>query len=113
MASHKLLLIFFPDIPTREVKQSVARLTANMKARKEATIISMDRDGVEGSDDAQAAVEEYMGRTTPTHTRLSKKLFSPAQAPLQYDYEEKNTAAYVAARMPAVYGAVHRVLSEV
>lgn len=73
----------------------------------------MDRDGVEGSDDAQAAVEEYMGRTTPTHTRLSKKLFSPAQAPLQYDYEEKNTAAYVAARMPAVYGAVHRVLSEV
>ena len=84
-----------------------------MKARKEATIISMDRDGVEGSDDAQAAVEEYMGRTTPTHTRLSKKLFSPAQAPLQYDYEEKNTAAYVAARMPAVYGAVHRVLSEV
>lgn len=84
-----------------------------MKARKEAMIISMDRDGVEGSDDAQAAVEEYMGRTTPTHTRLSKKLFSPAQAPLQYDYEEKNTAAYVAARMPAVYGAVYRVLSEV
>lgn len=107
-----LIISYFADIPTREVKQSVARLTANMRARKDARVIAVEPHGIEGSEDAHAAVEEYMGRST-THNRLSKDVLSPAQAPLRYEYEEKNTAAYVAARMPAVYGAVHRVLSEV
>jgi ribosomal protein RSM22 (predicted rRNA methylase) len=106
---------FIGDIPTREVKQSVARLTSNMKARKEAAMIS-PRGGalaVEGSDDARAAVDEYLRTSTATQVRLSREVFAPAQAPVRYEYDEKNVAAYVAARMPAVYGAVHRVLSEV
>lgn len=104
---------FIGDIPTREVKQSVAKLTSNMKARKEAAVISAGTHVVEGSEDARAAVDEYLGKTTATQVRLSKELFAPVKAPVQYDYDEKNVAAYVAARMPAVYGAVHRVLSEV
>ena len=104
---------FIGDIPMREVKQSVARLTSNMKARKEAAVVSAGALAVEGSDDARAAVDEYLGKTTATQVRLSKELFAPAQAPVKYEYDDKNVAAYVAARMPAVYGAVHRVLSEV
>jgi len=104
---------FIGDIPTREVKQSVAKMTSNMKARKEAATISTSVHGAEGSDDARAAVEDYLGKTTATHLRLTKELFAPVKPPIQYEYDEKNVAAYVAARMPAVYGAVHRVLSEV
>lgn len=104
---------FIGDIPTREVKQSVAKLTSNMKVRKEAARIVVGTQAVEGSDDARAAVEEYLGKTTATQVRLNKELFAPAQAPVRYEYDEKNVAAYVAARMPAVYGAVYRVLSEI
>ncbi|KAG0603642.1 hypothetical protein M758_10G109700 [Ceratodon purpureus] len=105
---------FIGDIPTREVKQSVARLTFNMKARKEQSMVKVSTDAVEGSDDARAAVDEYMASTTATQNRLSREVRVTTQAPMvRYEYDEKNVAAYVAARMPAVYGAVHRVLSEV
>lgn len=104
---------FIGDIPTREVKQSVAKLTSSMKARKDASAITLSTHSTEGSDDARAAVEDYLGKTTATQVRLTKELFAPVKAPIPYEYDEKNVAAYVAARMPAVYGAVHRVLSEV
>lgn len=45
--------------------------------------------------------------------RLSREIFAPAKPQVQYEYDSKNVAAYVAARMPAVYGSVYRVLSEV
>lgn len=108
-----VIAVFIGDIPSRELKQSVARLKSNMKARKDVERISASALAVEGSEDARAAVEEYLGKTTATEVRLGNKLFAPAQAPVRYEYDEKNVAAYVAARMPAVYGAVHRVLSEV
>jgi ribosomal protein RSM22 (predicted rRNA methylase) len=83
-----------------------------MRTRKGGTVLSVDMDAIEGSDDAQVAVEEYMSRNT-VRTRLSKDIISEGKGPLRYDYNEKTTAAYVAARMPAIYGTIYRVLSEV
>ncbi len=100
------------DMPSRELKQNVVRLSGAMRTRKGGTVLSVDMDAVEGSDDAQVAVEEYMSRNT-VRTRLSKDIISQGKGPLRYEYNEKTTAAYVAARMPAIYGTIYRVLSEV
>lgn len=106
---------FIGEIPTRDVKQSVANLTSIMKSRKElsATPIPLSAHGVEGSDDARTAVEDFLSKSTATHAHFHRELLAPMKPPIQYEYDEKAVAAYVAARMPAVYGAVHRVLSEV
>ncbi len=100
------------DMPSRELKQNVVRLSGAMRTRKGGTVLSVDMDAIEGSDDAQVAVEEYMSRNT-VRTRLSKDIISQGKGPLRYEYNEKTTAAYVAARMPAIYGTIYRVLSEV
>jgi len=103
---------FLGDMPSRELKQNVVRLSGAMRTRKGGTVLSVDMDAIEGSDDAQVAVEEYMSRNT-VRTRLSKDIISQGKGPLRYEYNEKTTAAYVAARMPAIYGTNYRVLSEV
>lgn len=63
-----------------------------------------------GSEAAQEALEEF---TKSRQARVKRVKGGEPLAEKPLFYTEKSTAAYVAARMPAIYGAVHRVLSEV
>ena len=63
----------------------------------------------DGSEAAQQALEEFE-TNRPARVKKVRGESAPEESIL---YTEKSTAAYVAARMPAIYGALHRVMSEV
>lgn len=63
-----------------------------------------------GSEEARVALDDFLS-SRPTRRKRVKGDLADAQEKMKYT--DLNTAAYVAARMPAIYGAVHRVLSEV
>ncbi|KAH7404520.1 hypothetical protein KP509_15G029500, partial [Ceratopteris richardii] len=91
---------FLGEYSTQELKNGVSRLSESMRNTK---LVLQKLD-----DTIQSAAEDTIDHG-----------FSKWQKKLQYrgqifnKYRQRDTCAYVASRMPAVYSAVYRVLSEV
>jgi hypothetical protein len=66
------------------------------------------KTGGGGSEASRQALEEY----EVSRPARVKKVKGQSIQEQSIVYTEESTAAYVAARMPAIYGALNRVLSE-
>ncbi|MCO5587269.1 hypothetical protein L7F22_041216 [Adiantum nelumboides] len=86
---------------THELKNGVSRLSEAMRNTKFA--LQQLEDLQRSAEDDDFAKDSFKW----------KKKLQYRGGPLFNKYRQRDTCAYVAARMPAVYSAVHRVLSEI
>ncbi|BBN01161.1 hypothetical protein MPTK1_2g05200 [Marchantia polymorpha subsp. ruderalis] len=109
---------FLEEYSSNELKKNVSRLSFDLRGLKD-PVIAKDEPASEfkfggvdagGSEEARVALDDFLS-SRPTRRKRVKGDLADAQEKMKYT--DLNTAAYVAARMPAIYGAVHRVLSEV
>ncbi|KAG6555233.1 hypothetical protein Mapa_003274 [Marchantia paleacea] len=108
---------FLEEYSSNELKKNVSRLSFILRGLKD-PVIAKDEAASEfkfdvdagGSEEARVALDDFLS-SRPTRRKRVKGDLADAQEKMKYT--DVNTAAYVAARMPAIYGAVHRVLSEV
>lgn len=91
---------FLGEYSTHELKQSVSRLSEGMRNTKVA---------LQQLEDSERSVED--DTWSRNSQKWQKKLHFRGQ--IFNKYRQRDTCAYVAARMPAVYSAVYRVLFEV
>lgn len=92
----------------QDVKTSVARLATAMRDHKlNGRVKQLDAKELKTSILAQQAAAEF------EEDKVVKRRWQPSLERSPIKYETQQTVAYVAARLPSVYAAVHRVLSEV
>ncbi|CAM6090184.1 unnamed protein product [Calypogeia fissa] len=104
---------FLEEYSSGELKKNVSRLSATLRKIGDplgAQSKLRENEAAGGSEAAQEALEEF---TKSRQARVKKVKVDEPLVEESILYTEKSTAAYVAARMPAIYGAIHRVLSEV
>ncbi|KAL2641800.1 hypothetical protein R1flu_009387 [Riccia fluitans] len=108
---------FLEEYSSNELKKNVSRLSFSLRSlgdtgptKEESTGEFKFQGGTGGSEEARVALDEFLS-SRPTRNKRVKGDAKTVQETIEYT--DKTTAAYVAARMPAIYGAVHRVLSEV
>ncbi|KAI5080638.1 hypothetical protein GOP47_0003821 [Adiantum capillus-veneris] len=92
---------FLGDYSTDELKKGVSRLSEAMRNTK----LALQRL----EDSQKSAEDDIFARDS---FKWQKKLQFRG-GPIFNKYRQRDTCAYVAARMPAVYSAVYRVLSEI
>ncbi|KAL3678042.1 hypothetical protein R1sor_020998 [Riccia sorocarpa] len=108
---------FLEEYSSNELKKNVSRLSFTLRSMRDTGSTKEESKGelkfdteTGGSEEARVALDEFL-QSRPIRKNRVKGDVKAAQETIEYT--DKTTAAYVAARMPAIYGAVHRVLSEV
>eukprot|EP00850_Spirogloea_muscicola_P003336 SM000013S26505 [mRNA] locus=s13:770355:775052:- [translate_table: standard] len=111
---------FIARSPRRQVRQDAARLSGALRQRARLSSAHRAPRGPAAAATSAAAAEEEEERSweplaaAADERRLGVVPDAPAgAAPHAPRYREPEVAAYIAARMPATYAALHRVMREV
>ncbi|XP_024531076.1 uncharacterized protein LOC9632673 [Selaginella moellendorffii] len=99
---------YLADYSNHQIRQHVFNYTLMLSSKSEEPPTAVT-PAFEPSAKVLAAVEDYFSNKGP-FAPVPKKYRT---ARLKPRYDEKQVAAYVAAKMPAVYSVIHTVLSEV